>query len=104
MAHNQIIKAFAPQINGGQPYVFHEYPKHVFPNGPDMPFVNVRSADEEAEVMSAGRIIPEADERQRLLSLAEEKGLKVDARWKLERIRAAISNAGYDTDRNAFLD
>lgn len=102
MALNQIIRSFEPKTGGVMPYSFHEYPKHVYPNGPAMPFVQVNSAEEEAEAMASGTVMDPDTEKKRLLAVAEQKGLAMDGRWKIEKMRATLSNAGYDPDFNPF--
>lgn len=103
MAYNQIVKAFGASGSGEAPYQFREYPKHVYPNGPELPFVQVSSAEEEEAAMATGKVSSADDERKRLLAVAGQAGLKVDARWGIDRIVAAITNAGYDATHNPFL-
>lgn len=81
------------------PYVFHEYPKHVTVAG----VVHVcANAEEEAQALATGAVIREDEERKRLVALAGVKDVKVDHRWKLERIAKAISDAGFDPAANPF--
>lgn len=79
-------------------YEFQEYPKHVYPNGPDKPYVEVRSAEEEAEAMRSGTVVREEEEHERLVVVATIKGVKIDKRWGVKRLRDAISEAGFDPD------
>lgn len=79
-------------------YNFMEFPKHVYPNGPDQPYVQVNSPEEEAEAMKNGRVVREDDEHARLVEVATVKGVKIDRRWKNERLREAIADAGHDPD------
>lgn len=99
---------------------FVEYPKWVRMSG--YPDVIANSAEEEANLlarpMQPGDVVvplqgaqAEAiaqpvvepptkiltganDEREILLQIAKEKNIKVDARWKTDRIRATIEKAG----------
>ena len=86
-----------------------EYPKYVhFPDG--RPSVIVRDADEEAAVLAGASVsvpkplppvlaapiptlVGENDEKTMLLKIAQEKGIKVDGRWKLPKIRKAVEVA-----------
>lgn len=77
------------------PYVYHEYPKHVIVNGVTY---TVQDEAEEAQVLSTGNLVTEEGERARMMKHAEVKGLKMDGRWSLERMRSTLSNAGYDPD------
>ncbi len=79
-------------------YNYMEYPKHVYPNGPDKPFVEVRSAEEEREAMSSGVVVREDDEQARLVEVATIKGVKIDKRWGVKRLRDVIADAGFDPD------
>jgi hypothetical protein len=103
MAYNQIVRSYEPKTGfpPGEAYdpADHPYPKHVYPNGAKMPFVVVNSADEEAEVMGTAKEIDPEDEKARLLSVASSHGLAItDKRWGIDRIRLAITSAGYDPD------
>jgi hypothetical protein len=85
-----------PYVNV-QPYEFREFPKHVTVNG----IVHTcNDADEEACAREKGGLVREEDERERMMTLAEMHGLKIDRRWKLDRISDAIRNAGYDPDHD----
>lgn len=86
-----------------------EFPKYVhFPDG--RPSVIVKDADEEAVARAGGSIntdtptlpvhpapiptlVGENDEKAMLLKIAEEKGIKVDGRWKIAKIRKAVEQA-----------
>ena len=75
-------------------YVFHEYPKHVVVNG--RTFV-CQNEEDETEAQATGNLVSETDERARLMAVVKVKNVPgVDGRWKLERIEAAIRNAGHD--------
>lgn len=86
---------------------FVEFPKYIYPEG--RPPVIVQNAEEEAAVMNNPHSAappppaPEPvvaqpttilaganDEREILFQIAKEKNIKVDARWKTERLRATI--------------
>jgi|HubBroStandDraft_4_1064222.scaffolds.fasta_scaffold209421_2 hypothetical protein len=99
---NQIIRSYEPGtgLPAGEPYdpAAHPYPKHVYPNGPKMPYVQVASAEEEAEVMGTAKTVEPETEMARLTALADKHGLTLDGRWKIERIRLALTSAGYDPD------
>jgi hypothetical protein len=79
-------------------YEFQEYPKHVYPNGPDKPYVEVRSEAEEAEAMGSGSVVREEEEQERLVQVATIKGVKIDKRWGVKRLRDEIKAAGFDPD------
>lgn len=81
-------------------YVYQEYPKWVHPEG--KPPLIVRDADEEATAMGGDPVVREADERKRLLAVAEVKGVKVDRRWSLDNLKAAIIGAGFDPTLDPF--
>jgi hypothetical protein len=49
----------------------------------------VQSAEEEAALLGADT----ADEREILIQIASEKGVKIDKRWSDEKIRAALEGA-----------
>ncbi len=99
---NQIVRSYEPKsgLPSGEAYdpAVNQYPKHIYPNGPKMPYVKVTSADEEARVMGSGKEIDPDEEKKRLVAVADSHGFAVDGRWKIEKLRAAISNAGYDPD------
>lgn len=83
-----------------KPYIFVEYPKHVTVNG--RTFVCQDEA-EEAQALETGTLVTEAHERKRLMKVCEVKNVpNVDGRWKLERIEAAIRNAGHDPSLDPF--
>lgn len=86
---------------------YQEYPKWL--HFPDSPSVLVNDAEEESAVM-AGAPAPEPvkeftpvapvptlvganDERAMLLKIAEEKGIRVDGRWKTDKLRKAVNAA-----------
>lgn len=90
------------------PSTFVEWPKWVHRDG--QPSVLVANAEEEAAIMSGAKqeAAPEVvapvvaaaavltgsnDEKAILLQIAKEKGIKVDARWRIEKIRAAMEAA-----------
>ncbi len=82
-------------------YQFQEYPKHVYPWGREgvnrLRYVHVENAEEEAQAMAQGDVQErEGDKRDRLLAIGEVKGLKLDRRWGLDKMEAAIVAAGHD--------
>lgn len=90
---------------------FDEFPKHVYPDSPDgtwensesrKGFVTVYSEEEEDRVLAGKPVVREHEERARLLKVAEVKDVQVDKRWKVERIRQAIADAGHDPELNPF--
>lgn len=103
-SRNQIIK---PPLwdntpdgdSGGVMYVFNEYPKHVTVEG--KLFVCNSEAEEQA-ACDTGKIVREADERKRLVTLAEVKGVQVDGRWSLDKMSKALTDAGYDATQDPF--
>lgn len=88
-----------------------EYPKWVYDKPMSKNGRMVANAEEEAaflaglagEALMPEEVVPptpavvltggEMDEKAILLALAKEKGIKVDARWKVEKIRAAMEQA-----------
>lgn len=80
-------------------YEFQEYPKHV-PTEGGKGFVVVNDEAEEKALSEGETIIREPEERARLIKVAEIKGVTIDKRWSLDRIRSAISGAGYDPELN----
>ena len=105
------------QVSNPTPYVFREYPKHVYPNGMKKPFVCVYSKAQEDAVMK-GRAIelkaPELNEIQKLdeegevddsgapenlsehaqlLVKASDLGIKADGNWSTKKLKRAIANA-----------
>lgn len=81
---------------------FSEFPKHVYPWGKEgdprkWRWVHVNNEAEEAEAMAQGDVQErEGDKRERLLAIGEVKGLKLDRRWGLDKMEAAIVAAGHD--------
>lgn len=80
---------------------FSEFPKHVYPWGREPPnhlrWIQVENEGEEAEAMAQGDVQErEGDKRERLLAIGEVKGLKLDRRWGLDKMEAAIVAAGHD--------
>ncbi len=90
-----------------------EYPKWCYPK-PMGPGVLVSNAEEEAGIMNAPNgdfaplpepvpapvveapsvtLSPDNDEKTVLLALAKEKGIAVDGRWRIEKLRAAMTAA-----------
>jgi hypothetical protein len=86
-----------------------DYPKWVYPDGPKSGVI-VQNAEEEAALLASGAVpalaaesvapveptitlSPDNDEKAVLLALAKERGIKVDARWGVEKIRAAMTAA-----------
>ena len=91
-----------------------EYPKLIYEAPMSKNYRVVNSAAEE-EAFLAGTVAPavvaieaapaptvvlsgDNDERTILLALAKEKGVKVDARWKTDKIRAAMAQAQPQVD------
>lgn len=90
-----------PDDGGGDVTEYQEFPKHVYPWGREgdnrTRYVLVNSSDEEAEAMAQGDVAErEGDKRTRLLAIGEVKGLKLDGRWSLDKLEAAIVAAGHD--------
>lgn len=76
------------------PYVFREFPKHVIVNGRTF---TCNNEDEEIQAMAEGKRVTGDDERKRLMEIVKIKNVPgVDGRWGLEKIEAAIRNAGHD--------
>lgn len=90
-------------------YEFKEYPKFIqtgekvdlstktkTPTG-----VLVYSEAEEAALTATGKPpVRDEDERTRLLKVAKQAGVEVDARWGLPKIEAALVAAKIDTDHD----
>lgn len=93
-----------------------EYPKWVYPK-PMGAGILVSNAEEEAGVMNAPNgdfapipevpvvvptpsvtLSPDNDEKTVLLALAKEKGITVDGRWRIEKLRAAMTAAQPQAD------
>lgn len=91
---------------------YQEYPKMVYPKkaDPTVPAeqikrlhpskpaahnqgVLVHNAEEEKLAMSGAVLQREGDEKADLLKRAEHLAVKIDARWGVEKIRAAIDEA-----------
>lgn len=76
-------------INQGppeMPYTYQEYPKWIAS-------VVVANADEEAVAVAEANALLGTDtpaDREALILLAAEKGVKIDSRWSDDKIRAAI--------------
>lgn len=89
--------------NGTAMSGYQEYPKHVFPF-PDEPkrYVVVNSEAEEEAAMQTGTVVRDADEKRRMIALAEVKGVPVDGRWTTAKMTKVISDAGYDASANPF--
>ncbi len=90
-----------PDDGGGTVTEYAEYPKHVYPWGRDDPrtarHIQVNSLAEEEEAMAQGDVAErEGDRRRRLMAIGEVKGLKLDGRWALDKMEAAIIAAGHD--------
>ena len=88
-------------LDGGTVTEYAEYPKHVYPWGREKPnhvrSILVQNADEEAEALAQGDVQErEGDKRSRLLAIGDVKGLKLDGRWSLDKLEAAITAAGHD--------
>ena len=81
-------------------YEFREYPKWVTHAHGHQKIVH--GPDEEAEFHASGQVVRESEERARLAKIAEVKGLKVDKRWAIDRMKAAIAEAGHDPGMNPF--
>lgn len=81
-------------------YVYHEYPKHIEVAGHT---ITVNNEDEEREALGSGKLVDEASERKRLMEVVKVRNVpSVDGRWKIERIEAAIRNAGHDPAFDPF--
>ena len=80
-------------------YQWQEYPKHVTVEG--RLFVCNNQAEED-QARATGSIVREADERKRLVALAEVKGVQVDKRWSLDRIAKVLTDNGYDATLDPF--
>lgn len=88
-------------LDGGNVTEYAEYPKHVYPWGREKPnhlrFIEVNNLAEEEEAMASGDVTErEGDKRARLIAIGEVKGLKLDGRWSLDKMEAAIVAAGHD--------
>ena len=88
--------------DGGNVTEFQEYPKAVYPEGMEgnsrhWRSVMVKSREEEAEAMATSELAEnDDDKRARLLLIGDVAGLKLDKRWSLDNLRAAITSAGLD--------
>lgn len=90
-----------PDDGGGTVTEYAEFPKAVYPWGREPPnhvrAIIVQNAGEEDEAMAQGDMQErEGDKRTRLLAVGEVKGLKLDGRWSIDKLEAAISAAGHD--------
>lgn len=90
-------------------YEFREYPKFIQTDRKKDPRtgeftvvgVTVNSATEEAEVTKTGKAPErEEDERARLLKVAKQNEINVDARWGAAKIEAALVAAKVDIDHD----
>lgn len=91
MAYNEVMKF--------SPYEYHEFPKWIQTGEKDGKPVGVIVHDEDEEVEARATMAPparEADERARLILLAETKGVQVDKRWSIDRLSKTIEKAGFD--------
>ena len=105
------------------PYTYQEYPKWIRMEGYEDALS--QNADHEAELLARpprsahGPLAPapqpavpatpeapartlqgENDEREILLQIAEERGIKVDKRWRTERLRATVERETAHLDAN----
>lgn len=96
---------YTPPLN----FVGTEYPKYVhFPDG--RPSVIVENAEDEERARAGDVIVPKPveppapdapipqlvgqnDEETMLRKIAAEKGIRIDGRWKLPKIRKAVEAA-----------
>lgn len=92
-------------------YEFQEYPKMVYLDSPDgtreratdISLVKqVEDEDEEATVLAGRAVVRESEERPRLIKVAEVKGVVIDKRWGLDKMRDAIIKAGFDPELDPF--
>jgi hypothetical protein len=74
--------AYVPPVPHEESPTFIAYPKWI---GDAL----VQSAEEEAALLGADT----ADEREILIQIASEKGVKIDKRWSDDKIRAALEGA-----------
>lgn len=81
-------------------YEFKEFPKFITVNGEN--FI-VNDENEEKEVMDNGTIYDEDEDRKRLITLAKIKDITIDRRWKINKIKQVISDAGFDPEFNPFF-
>jgi hypothetical protein len=65
---------------------FQHYPKWV---GDKL----VHSAEEEAALAPTDPEPEQSDEREALIKIADERGVKIDKRWSNDKIRAALETA-----------
>ncbi len=90
------------------PTEFVEYPKWIHMSG--YPSTIAQDAEHEAELLKRPPIsgdvtvklesveskavaTPPSDERELLLQVAKEKNIKIDGRWKIDRIRLELEKA-----------
>jgi hypothetical protein len=92
-----------PADGGGTvEYQYQSYPKHVYPWGQEgdprkWRWVHVNNEAEEAEAMAQGSVSENDDaKRERFLAIGKVKDLKLDGRWALDKMEAAIIAAGHD--------
>lgn len=90
-------------------YEFREYPKFIKTGETTDPVskakvatgVIVNNEAEEAEVKGTGKEpVREEDTRTRLLKVAKQAGVDVDARWGVKKIEDALVAAKVDTDHD----
>lgn len=90
-------------------YEFREYPKFVQTGETTDPTskskvatgVIVNNEAEEAEVRGTGKEpVREEDTRERLLKVAKQQGVNVDARWGVQKITDALVAAKVDVDHD----
>jgi hypothetical protein len=55
--------------------------------------VLVHSAEEEAALAPADPDPEQSDEREALIKIADERGVKIDKRWSNDKIRTALETA-----------
>lgn len=76
-----------------------EFPKCLYRNGPYSEYVVVHSKEQENQqrengFFSADESAEKPADKDDLIAQAEAKGVKVDRRWSIERIQAALNDAG----------
>lgn len=90
-------------------YEFREYPKFVQTGEKVDSSTKTKIADgvlvyneaEEAALTNTGKApVRDEDERTRLLKVAKQNGVEVDARWGVPKIEAALVAAKVDTDHD----
>lgn len=99
-----------PHNHGGRVSDWQEYPMMIYPDSPDGSHAQSKSrkgvivnSEAERDTLLGGQaLLREPEERTRLIKVAEVKGVQIDKRWGLDRITAAIVDAGFDPDLNPF--